>query len=206
MCGPFNSNNPPQSIRMDFTPSSLSCYADDSLLFRGDSVCLHFLLVPLTLLLLPLPLVWPSESVEEEEEEEKKRWVNNVGPTRGGPPIHTGIYLFCLTRSFRVMHVSLKQSVNQSHTNSQGSLVAISYGVDAQYPWTERAAIDPSVRACVDCHDGEQYCDSALTIDCLLVALRRSGRSRCACARAHVRVCVCVSISACISERQGVPQ
>lgn len=47
------------------------------------------------------------------------------------------------------MHVSLKQSVNQSHTNSQGSLVAISYGVDAQYPWLERAAIDPSVRVCV---------------------------------------------------------
>lgn len=132
------------------------------------------------------------------ERGEKKRWVNNVGPIRGGAPTHTGIYLFCLTRSFRVMHVSLKQSVNQSHTNSQGSLVAISYGVDAQYPWSERAAIDPSVRVCAlmfDCHDGEQYCDSALTIDCLLVALRRSV---CVC------VCVCISTHICVSRCTSV--
>lgn len=97
------------------------------------------------------------------------------------------------------MHVSLKQSVNQSHTNSQGSLVAISYGVDAQYPWSERAAIDPSVRVCAlvfDCHDGEQYCDSALTIDCLLVALRRSGCvCMCVCLYQYTHLCVKVYLS-----------
>lgn len=92
------------------------------------------------------------------------------------------------------MRVSLKQSVNQSHTNSQGSLVAISDGVDAWYPWTQQTAID--LKVCV-CHDGEQYCGSALTIDCHVVALRRSGHSdsqelKCLCMSVYVHLCVCV--------------
>ena len=54
------------------------------------------------------------------------------------------------------------------------------------------------VCVCVfDSHDGEQYCGSALNIDCLLVALRRSGRSdsvsECVCVCVIHDLCVCVS-------------
>ncbi len=53
-----------------------------------------------------------------------------------------------------------------------------------------------------DSHDGEQYCGSALNIDCLLVALRRSGRSdsvsECVCVSVIHVLCVCVCVCVCV--------
>lgn len=109
-----------------------SCYADDSLL----SVSVLFVFISYSF----LPLLYFLSFVLRKAlgcTWRKKRWVNNVwtihrGPLKHTHTTHTGIYLFSLTHWFYIMRVSLKQSVNQSHTNSQGSLVAISDGVDAR--------------------------------------------------------------------------
>lgn len=68
----------------------------------------------------------------------KKRWVNDVQTTHRGMLKHTHlktnwkIYIFPLsvlhTHRGYMMRVPLKQSVNQSHTNSQGFVVAIRDG------------------------------------------------------------------------------
>ena len=74
----------------------------------------------------------------KEKEMGKQRMDNPQGTaeTHTHTHTHTQEYIYFLTHTCThgsyMMRVSLKQSVNQSHTNSQGSLVAISAGVDAR--------------------------------------------------------------------------
>lgn len=112
------------------------------------------------------------------------------------------------THTLYMVRMSLKQSVNQSHTNSQGSVVAISDGgrcsVTVDTADSHRSERERGRGVCVfDGHDGEQYCGSALNIDRLLVAVRRSGRcdsvSEYVPTHTHKCVYVLVCASMCIS-------
>lgn len=95
------------------------------------------------------------------------------------------------------MRVSLKQPVNQSHTNSQGSLVAISDGVDAWYPWTQQTAIDLKVCVCVSWWRTVPWLCPHYWLSCGCIEAKRAFwlKSLCMSVCPPVCVCVCMTVS-----------